>query len=106
MTLANAPRWERTRKPVPLICPTGPAKYFCGGLWTGGSKNCPTGKSAGEAAVVRRLRAHTPRRKRAVVLTMNAYAVPRQLASLDAMCQACLIQSWVGPWHDTRKNEG
>jgi hypothetical protein len=39
MTLANAPLWERTRKPVPLICPTAPAKYFCEWVWTEASRS-------------------------------------------------------------------
>src|ERR1700730_302730 len=34
MTLANAPLWLETRDSVPLICPTGPAKYFSQEGWT------------------------------------------------------------------------
>jgi hypothetical protein len=34
MTLRNAPLWLETREPMPLICPTAPAKYFSLKDWT------------------------------------------------------------------------
>jgi hypothetical protein len=46
MTLANAPLWPRTREPVPLICPTGPAEYFSHEDWTENS-DLPVGQIPG-----------------------------------------------------------
>jgi hypothetical protein len=39
------PKERGTGELVDLICPTGQAKYFSRGGWTGFSENCPTGKS-------------------------------------------------------------
>jgi hypothetical protein len=42
----RTPLWRAgTAGVLVLICPTAPAKYFCGWGWTGVAGNCPTGKS-------------------------------------------------------------